>query len=197
MNNLTQIEVHIQALANPNILVRQPAKEALIELGSAAVEPLLAAMKNETSRICWEAASVLSQIDDPRWIAPMQNALMSSNCVLGQVAVKALKNLNMDISDVFIQSLPRCHYTVQIHIVVALEKYRNKHAAVPLMKMLRNTNSPTLKYCIIQTLGALGDTRSIEIIRAFEQDEDQHVRTRARIALENLQTIANNEASIH
>lgn len=183
------IQAHIQALANPDILIRQAAKEALVEFGSAAVEPLLIAMKNQADRSSWEAACVLSQIDDPRWIKPMQNALTSPNCVLGQVAVKALKNLNTDMSDIFIQVLPHCHYTVQIHIVVALEQSRNKRVVAPLIKMLRNTSSPTLKYCIIQTLGTLGDSRSVEIIRSFENDDDQHVRTRVQIALENLQTV--------
>ena len=196
MSDVTQIEAYIQALANPDIMIRQAAKEALAGFGSDAVEPLLTAMKNHDERICWEAALVLAQIDDPRWIKPMQEAITSSNHVLGQVAVKALKNLNADMSDAFLQALPHCHYTVQVHIVVALENSRNKRVAIPLMRMLLHTTSSTLKHSIIQTLGSLDDPRSIHIIQLFQNDGDAHVRQQAQIALQHLETIASNDQNI-
>src|SRR5258707_3183519 len=127
----------ITALDSSDVEVREAAKTALRKMGPDAVEPLIATMQTKTSRACWEAARVLSLIDDPRWIAPMEAALTSCAPLLGQVAVAALEPLGYVVAQAMIDALPRSHKVVQLQILAALEQICSREAVPAIVEVLR------------------------------------------------------------
>ncbi len=115
----------------------------------------------------------------------MRLLLVSTNPLLGQVAVQALERRGSESTDVLIAALPNSHYMVRMHIAVALGRLGDKRAVEPLMKCLETTNSAALRYTLIEALGLLGDPRAAELIASFRDDEDHHVRKRVQVALQH------------
>jgi HEAT repeat protein len=178
----------IEDLNCPDRATRRRAKEALVKIGPAAVEPLIAALSSQTTYQCYEAADVLSQIPDPRWLEPMAAALTSRHIILGQMAVRALENYPAFAFNVFIKALPDCHPMVQAILVQELEKFADRRAVRPLMQLLESPQSASVWYIAIQALGVLGDRRCIDLIRTFSDHEDPHIRNRTQEALKRLES---------
>ena len=55
----------LTALASDDPVERQEARDALVEVGSATLPGLLAALKDQRQHVRWEAAKTLSGIADP------------------------------------------------------------------------------------------------------------------------------------
>src|SRR5260221_7229722 len=111
----------LQELDDSNNEVRSKAREQLVKVGATAVESLIAAMQIGNTRLSWQAAVVLGEIPDQRWIRPMCAALDSPNILLGQAAVNALENvLRREAVDCFLEALPRCRLVVQLSLIKAL-----------------------------------------------------------------------------
>ena len=177
----------IQKLDVPDDEVRFKVREALVKIGVTVVESLIAAMQVGTIRLSWQAAVVLGQIPDPRWIIPMRTALESPNILLGQAAVDALENaLGQEAVTPFLEALPRCGLVVQMSLIKALERLKDIRSIKPLSVFLESTESPELRYTIIEALGVLGDPDVIPLINKFQNDANQHVQERVMIALEQL-----------
>jgi HEAT repeat protein len=179
------------ALDSSDIEVRRLARARLVEKGSAVVEPLIEIMLTQSGRRAWEAALILTQLDDPRWREPMCKMLTSTHPVLGQVAANALLRFGAECVDVLIAALPNSSYLTQIAIIEVLGKIGDTRAVVPLMSLLDGCTSSTLCFTLIETLGKLGDRRCIEVIRPFLDNPDHHVRKRAQNALALLSTEQN------
>src|SRR5687767_11007700 len=139
----------IDDLDSLDIEQRQAARAQLGSLGSAVVESLIDAMWSDTARRCWNAAEVLAQIDDPRWKAPMQEALTSSHPILGQVAARALVRWGCETVPALIAALPSAHGMAQLEIVMALQAIGDVRAVEPLIDFLPHVNSGTLRYTVI------------------------------------------------
>lgn len=167
---------------------REVAKTHLLAAGSHAVEPLITAMKTGTKRQCYEAAHILAQIDDERWVVPMQEALTSPNVLLAEAAAIALERYGQRSIEGYLRALPNSHPIVQLRIVSALERIGDRRAVIPLIALLSVAASPSLRCAIIQALGILGDSQAAALIRSFENDADHHVRERVAIALQRLAT---------
>ena len=181
------IESWISALDSADSQVRQSAVENLLEAGAEAVEPLLITMQNQKGRKAWQAAEILSQIDDPRWVQPMKEMLTASNTVIATVAANALERFGACVVDSFVEALPTCGRMAQMHMVVILERIGVERCVLPLMNLLQTTNSSDMQHTIIHALGLLGDRRAIELIRPFKHHENHHVSKRARAALRRLE----------
>jgi HEAT repeat protein len=69
----------IQALGDNNSQVADQAKISLVQIGVAAVVPLIAALKVENSTHRANAAQVLGRLGDPRAIGPLRQLQMESN----------------------------------------------------------------------------------------------------------------------
>ncbi|SRR5258708_4229572 len=183
------IDKLIQELDDTNNEVRANAKEHLIQIGADAVEPLIVALRSGSLRQSWQAAVVLGLIPDSRWLEEMQGALSSSNILLGQAAVIALENaLHSGAVDHFLEVLPHSKLVVQIALISSLERLQDIRAVEPLSRLLVTTESPELRYSIIQALGQIGDQSVIPLIEQFQDDPNTHVRDRVAIALLRLGT---------
>ncbi len=67
------------------------AREALVSLGTPAVEPLIAALRHETSRVRESAAEVLGEIAHPRAFKPLVEAMRDSDPVVVMHATLAVE----------------------------------------------------------------------------------------------------------
>lgn len=181
------LESWISTLDNADSQVRQSAVENLLEAGAEAVEPLIITMQNQKGRKAWQAAEILSQIDDPRWVQPMKEMLTASNTVVATAAANALERFGACVVDAFVEALPNCGRMAQMHMVVILERIGDERCVLPLMTLLQTTNSSDMQHTIIHALGLLGDRRAIELIRPFQNHENHHVSKRARNALRRLE----------
>jgi HEAT repeat protein len=179
----------IEMLASPDYDMRVKAKKHLVDFGGGGIEPLIAAVKGATGRQAWEAASVLSQIDDPRVGRLMGELLKSPNIILTQVAAQALVRYGEQGAACLLKVLPTSRELTQIEILGALEAIGSRRAVVGLMEFLKTMPSPMLRYTAIQVLGKLGDPQAIEVIRSFQNDEDDHVRKRVGAALHALENV--------
>jgi HEAT repeat protein len=177
----------IEALDSLDFEVRLEAKSHLLSLGKVGIEPLIAAAKTANGRQCWEAASVLAQIDDPRVRQLMGELLKSSNLILTQIAAQALGRYGEQSVACLVRALPVSRELTQIEILCALEAIGSRSAVVPLLEFLRTAQSAMLRYTAIQALGKLGDPQAMELIQSFQNDEDSHVRKRVRAALQALE----------
>ncbi len=188
MTDRATIDRLIQELDTTDPDIREANKGALQQIGTDAVEPLLAAMHGSNTRISWQAASILGGIPDPRWIEPMKVALLSKNPLLGNAAALSLETLGPDILDTFLDVLDRCHLMVRLKIIAYLEKLGDPRAVEPLLTVLRSAESPVVIYTVIQALGTIGDPRAVAALEPYFDHENHHVRERTRIALQRLAT---------
>ncbi|MEI7642704.1 MAG: HEAT repeat domain-containing protein [Chloroflexales bacterium] len=65
----------IAALASHDVLARDHARRMLVDMGSPAVDPLIAAIGSPSHAIRWEAAKALSEIGDLRAVPALIIAL--------------------------------------------------------------------------------------------------------------------------
>ncbi|MEO8609548.1 MAG: HEAT repeat domain-containing protein [Chloroflexota bacterium] len=188
MTEQNLIETWIADLDSDEILIRQSAIDNLLAAAAGAVEPLIAAMQRQKGRQAWEAAAILAQIDDPRWIQPMKNMLMASNLIIASIAAATLERFGESVVGTFIDALPKCRAMTQMQIVGILERIGDRRCVDLLMDLLSTADSADFQYTIIQTLGALGDARAAELIRSFQHHENHHIRKRAQAALRRLES---------
>jgi HEAT repeat protein len=183
----SNISKWIQDLDSLDFDKRQEAKDHLQELGTAVIEPLIAAANSLTPRKCWEAIASLVKIDDPRVGPAMCELLLSRHPIVAPIAARALARCGEQFVDVLLAALPHSRALTQVEMVTELEGIGARRAVLPLMNLLRKTDSSVLRYTIIQALGKLGDARATELIRSFQHDEDHHVRKRVHIAPRSLE----------
>jgi hypothetical protein len=73
--NADKIEALVGELSSPTRETRQRAREALVNMGQAAVVPLIQALHDEDHHVRWEAAMALEEIGDPVAAAPLVERL--------------------------------------------------------------------------------------------------------------------------
>lgn len=187
MNDTLMSEL-ITQLDHSDSQISQQAKVALLQMGAVVVEPLIKVVLGESENLRSQAADILFQLDDPRCIEPMLEALKSPNLMLEHIAIEVLQRFDVrELAPALIQALPHCHCSAQARIVMLLENAGDSQVVPPLVRLLETTESSLLRLCIIQTLRTFGGRQVIEAIRAFLDDKDTHVQKRARSVLEYLE----------
>ena len=96
MLTTSPITSHIQSLSDPDGLVRERARHALVAIGSASVEPLIAALKASDDQVRWEAAKALSAIGDPAAAPALVTALDDELFGVRGIAAEGLTALQRD-----------------------------------------------------------------------------------------------------
>jgi HEAT repeat protein len=177
----------IDALDDLDYNVRQKAKRKLLELDRAlVVDMLIEAVYSDTSRKCWEAVSLLTQMREDRAIPVLANALRSKNSMLSQVAARSLVTFGSYAVPVLVEALEDTANMTRVQIVKGLEEIGDEMVVPALLKLLKTTDSSVVRYTTIAALGVLGDHTIAEYIEPFLEDPDHHVRERADIALRKL-----------
>lgn len=187
MNNNLMSDL-IAQLGHSDPMLAKQANIALVEMGATVIEPLIKAILEGSDELRWQAANVLFQLNDPRCIEPMLEALKSPNLMLEHIAVEALQRFDLSaLVPALIQALPNSHCSVQARIVTLLESAGDQQAVEPLVKLIETTDSSLLRLSIIQALGTLGSVQVMDTIKTFLDDDDTHVQKRARRVMEFLE----------
>lgn len=85
-----QIASLIEGLASKRPAVREKSRKQLVEIGHAAVIPLVHKLKDSTEHVRWEAAKALDAIGDPAAADALVEALNDASDDVRWVAGEAL-----------------------------------------------------------------------------------------------------------
>lgn len=188
MSPSDKIKNHIANLASQNINVRTTARQALVEAGQTAVNPLIQALEHDHIHQKANIIAALGIIGNAQVIPPLlamkkhPNLLIRINTAtaLGRVGDKEIEQILVDWLNEEKDTL------VQIELVNALARIGEESSITVFMSLLIHTPSATLRYLIIRHLGELNDKQAIAAILPFIDDPDQHVQSHAQDALVKL-----------
>jgi HEAT repeat protein len=180
-----------EALEKVERTSRLSIEHEITDMGTTAVEFLVAIMLDPEGENRYQAAKLLGKIAkqtrDPCLVEPMVKALGSPDFMIRQIAAQVLGILgDRRTSEVLIGALKDEKVMVQLWAVESLGKLGVPSAVGPLVELLQNTESSTLRHTIIRVLGTLGNPEVIPIILTFKDDEDSHVRARVTDAVQAL-----------
>ena len=157
--------------------VRQAAAEALVKIGAPAVEPLIAALKDQNSWARAAAAQALGKIKDRRAVEPLSAALGDERSDVRQAAAKALDHLGWKPA----QDESAGWYWMAKHDwdkCVALGAL----AMEPLIAALKDENE-YVREAAARTLGEIKDPRAVQPLIDALQDKKWFVGRTAAEAL--------------
>jgi HEAT repeat protein len=113
----------------------------VMEVGEAAVEPLIQALNDETVFIRSKAANALREIGNTRAVDPLIKILKDDYFYIRDEAVWALVNIGEAAVEPLIQALNDGDWRVRWGAARALGEIKDKRAVVPLNQALKDENS--------------------------------------------------------
>jgi len=151
---------------------------AAIELGTPAVEPLVAALKDRDPQGRTAAARALGRIRDARAVKPLVDALREKE--VREAALQALEEIGWK---------PQNDGHRALQLVIELENAQHERrdeiaralaelgppAVEPLMDALQ-TGDKEVRKAAAQALGVIGDPRAIESLMSLAADETRAIR---------------------
>ncbi len=171
------IESLIGALKYNDGRVRQKAVESLVSIGTPAVQPLLAAIKDSHAIVRSNAAWALGKIKDPRGVDALIVALKDADANVKNEAVSALASIGTPAIAPLIAALKDTDKTLRGYAARALISI-GAPALAPLIAALKDTDDNTREYASV-ALGEIKDPRAVEPLIAALKDTDAQVRVNA------------------
>lgn len=101
----TAIQSQIAALSDSDVMVRDRARMALVQMGAPALQPLIAALKDARWIVRWEAAKALGEIGDPAAIPALIEALDDQRGAIRWLAAEALMAMGRAAVEPLLQAL--------------------------------------------------------------------------------------------
>jgi hypothetical protein len=135
----------IAALASADESARSAAAQELVQIGGAAVEPLVECLrytadhKGAGDMACW----ALGEIGDPRGIRTLIGALASAEPGVGPSASKALVRIGSPAVDLLIGALQNPNAEVRAGATTALETIADPRAIEPLKAARARWGAPS------------------------------------------------------
>jgi HEAT repeat protein len=153
----------------------------LMRIGPPAVEPLIAALKQEDKRVRYTAAYVLVPLDDKRAVEPLITVLKGEYQDMQRAEGKALEGIGPSTVEQLIALLKHKESLVRSSSAWVLGWLGDKRAVEPLVEAMGDSlavgNAAEGQFEAAVALGRLGDRRPIEpLIRELKrlaQFEDQ------------------------
>jgi len=165
--------------------VRRGAAEALGRIGdSRAVEPLIAALKDEDFLVRGAAAQALGEIGDLRAVEPLAAALKDEEHTRS-CAADALWRLGTPAVEPLIAALKDEDFLVRRWAAVTLGHIGSRRAVEPLAATLKDSY-PGPRGAAAEALGEIGDLRAVGPLSAALKDDDWNLRRAAAEALGRL-----------
>jgi HEAT repeat protein len=172
----------IVELGNSDSKVKMAAAEALGERGDVrAVEPLVAALKDEARYVRTTAAEALGKLGDIRAVEPLFAALKNEDMNVREAAVRALRELGDAGTKALIAALKDEEVNVREAAVRALGRIWKLTDIVEL-----GNSDSKVKMAAAEALGKRGDVRAVEPLVAALKDEEWFVQKAAIEALREL-----------
>lgn len=144
-SNSSQISNWIDQLSSPSVVVRERARESLVDLGRAAVGELISTFETADGYQRWEACKALTEIADPASIAVLIHALESNHQDIRWVAAEGLTNIGSDaIAPLLVALIHRaCAYTIldgAYHVLHAFAKRASEPIFDALIAAIRGSH---------------------------------------------------------
>ncbi|MBI5954296.1 MAG: HEAT repeat domain-containing protein [Chloroflexi bacterium] len=137
---------------------------AIKNMGSAAVEPLIEALHDREGTVRRYAAIVLGEMGDLRAIEELSMTLYDLHVEVGRVAAEALAKFGSPAVDILIEALRHPEAAVREHAVTALGEIQDARITPALIEMLRDPDREVIKQSIL-ALGKLKDLRALSALR--------------------------------
>ncbi len=177
------IDMLTELLGSTDWVTREKAMKALEVMGAKAHTTLQKAVEAGTMPYAVYAARVLSRQREPQIFYLMQQLIVSTNPLLGQIAVDyVVRYSRNDAVGILLTYLLNSSYLVQISIVRMLGALRAIDAVDTLIGLLDVSYGNTLRMTVVSALGRIGDRRALAVVRGLIEDNDPHVSRMARMA---------------
>jgi HEAT repeat protein len=158
---------------------------AIEKMGTAAVDPLIEALRDKEGTVRKFAANLLGRLGDPRAIEPLGMALYDLHHEVGKVSADSLARFGVPSLEIFVEALSHPEMWIRIHAIEALSKIKDRRVTPTLLQML-NDPERDVKKQVIQSLGELKDPRSANALQEIVANRaDRELHTLAKQALES------------
>ena len=164
----------IDALDNPNI-VRMGASDSLVNIGSPAVEPLIATLKdNKNFEVRSYVAMTLGKIKDVRAIKPLIDAMRDdqNSFDVRDVSSNSLGNFGAPAVEQLITALKDKNRYVREGAANALGIIKDVRAIEPLIKVLKNEKDAMTNREAEDSLVEIGSDAVKPLIAALKEEDD-------------------------
>ena len=159
---------------------------AVEKMGTAAVDPLIEALRDKEGTVRKFAASLLGKLGDPRAIEPLGMALYDMHHEVGKASADSLARFGAPALSVLIDALSHPEMWIRIHAIGALSRIRDARVTSILLDML-NDPERDVKKQVIQCLGNLKDPRAISALQeTLSNRADRELHVLAKQALQNV-----------
>ncbi len=178
----------IRDLLDPDLDRVRHAHNALVEIGSDAVEPLLEALCTAPDGGAYRILTILTKIGDPRAIPGAVKCLKSKSPAVLAISAQCLAQLGGDAAlEALLTALNKeTSSASMMWILHAIGAIGDSRAVSALIEIVETTSSSVERYTAIEALARIGDPRAIGTIEQHLNDENHHVRSKSLIALQSL-----------
>ena len=157
--------------------------EKAAQLGSAAIEPLIASLKTSVYYKRMQAVEALAWIGDAKVLKPLTEALKDEDSNVRAKAVEGLASLGDSRAvEPLILTLRDRDTRVRATTIEALSKLGDARAIDPLAKLLRD-DAWDVRMAAVEALGKFKDTRVILHLVNCLKDKDRDTRLAAVISI--------------
>ena len=158
---------------------------AIEKMGTATVDPLIAALQDKEGTVRKFAATLLGRLGDPRAIEPLGMALYDLHHEVGKVAAESLARFGVPVLEILVQALSHPEMWIRIHAIEALSKIKDSRVTPILLHLLKDPEREVKKQ-VIHSLGALKDPRSSKALQEIVANRaDRELHTLAKQVLES------------
>jgi HEAT repeat protein len=153
------------------------------ELGADGIQPLVDLMRNGTPEKQLSAVKALGEIDDPRILKLMLEALKKSNVMVRLAALEKLAQFADPSTYETVERLLRDQGSNIRAAAVSAAATCGGSRAVPVLVGMLKDNSWEVRHEVVTALGRLGNSAAIEGLCRALLDRDHDVRESAATAL--------------
>jgi HEAT repeat protein len=175
------IEPLIAALLDRDYKVTNTVEQALVEIGSATVAPLInaiktGALKKEFTDVSHRAEAILAEIDKPA-VEPLKDLLKDKSWKARKIAARALKKIGWSVDDDALSAV----YFIAIDEQESYAKI-GPAGVEPLIDALINGDDG-IRRSAATALGKIGESSAVEALTISLEGENEDVRVFSAQAL--------------
>jgi HEAT repeat protein len=160
---------------------------AIEKMGSAAVEPLIEALKDSEGAVRKYAVLILGRLGDVRAIEPLGMALYDLHHDVGKAAAEALVKFGTASFEILVEAMEHPEMWIRIHSIDVLPKVREPRVALVLLEMLKDPEREVQRH-VIDAMGELKDKRTLPALQEImAQRGDREMHALAKAAIEKIQ----------
>ncbi|HSO12489.1 MAG TPA: HEAT repeat domain-containing protein [Anaerolineales bacterium] len=161
--------------------------DAIEKMGTAAVDPLIEALKDNEGAVRKYAALLLGRIGDARAIEPLGMALYDLHHDVGKTSAEALAGFGARSFEILVEALDHPEMWIRIHSVDILPKVKEPRVAAVLLEMLKDPEREVKKH-VIEAMGELKDRQTLPALQEImAQRGDRELHALAKSAIEKMQ----------